>query len=196
MQAVTACATVDSAKTVSISFTNVDMSASQTVTVTLTSAASFVVSSAEVITGSAINSFNDFGAAEQVNIKTLAASNYSLNGKTLSVTLPSKSVAMIRLSPPVGAQSGMMRENYGNAFAIKTGSHRSILISSSTAIKTPVTVSLYGIDGRTLIDRFTTTFDDGKKMYVLGNGRLGRGVYLVRINGENVNVAEKVIVSR
>ncbi|HEX2956420.1 MAG TPA: alpha-L-arabinofuranosidase C-terminal domain-containing protein, partial [Chitinispirillaceae bacterium] len=100
VQAVTSFASVDKDGIVSISFTNADISATQAVTVNLTSKIeSYSVKSAEVITGPAINSYNEYGKDETVYIKPLSSSSYSLSGKTLNVTLPSKSVVMIRLQP-------------------------------------------------------------------------------------------------
>jgi alpha-L-arabinofuranosidase len=57
------------------------------------------VSAAQVITGPAKDSYNDYAQTERVNIQTLGASNCSISGKTLQVTLPSKSVVMLVLTP-------------------------------------------------------------------------------------------------
>lgn len=197
IQAVTAFASIDTLGMVNISFTNVDMSATHAVTVTLTSSAtSYSVKSAEVITGNEINSCNEFGQGEQVNIKTLDASSYNLEGKTLSVTLPSKSVVMMRLEPPVSAQPGNMMEHAINTFTVKAGPGRAVVISSSACMKTPVTVSLYGIDGRALIDRVSTKLDSGNNIRILENTLKSRGVYLVRITGDNLDLTQQVLVYR
>jgi alpha-N-arabinofuranosidase len=194
MAAVTAFASVDSTGVVNISFTNVDLTDTRKVTVTLTSGKpSYTIRSAEVVTGSAINSCNDFGAAEQVNIKTLEASSYSINGKTLSVTLPTKSIVMIRLEPPTAVQYGSFMKYGAESFLVKAGSHGTVSISSSVDRKTPVTVSLYSADGRTLIDRATKTFEAGT--CIIGN-HIGKGVYLVKVTGNNVNFTKQVVVSR
>lgn len=195
VQAVTSFASVDSTGTISISFTNVDMSATQRITVTLTSSqAAYVVKSAEVITGPAINTANEYGANEQVNIKALDPSSYTLTGKTLSVTLPSKSVAMIRLVPPTAVQSASLLKNSSNTFSIKAGSNRNVLITSSANINTPVTISLYGIDGRTLIDKVSRVFGSDNNTCVMGNNLESRGAYLVKVKGDNVNLTQQVIV--
>ena len=197
IQAVTTVASVDSTGMVNISFTNIDMSATRSVTVTLTSSkASYTVKSAEVITGSAINTCNVFGAAEQVNIKTLDASSYNLNGKTLSVTLPSKSIVMIRLMPPVAVKPGSLLKNGKNTFSVQAGPNGTMHINSSVSMNTPVTISLYSVDGKTLIDRVSRTLERGNNVCVLGNNLKNRGVYLVKLTGDNVNFAKKVIVSR
>jgi alpha-N-arabinofuranosidase len=197
IQAVTAFASVEKSGIVNISFSNVDKSATQAITVTLTSGVeSYTVKSAEVITGDAINSFNDFGKSEVVNIKPLASSNYSMSGKTLTVTLPSKSISMIRLLPPgVGVQSGNMIKNVISSFSVKAGANGSVVVSSSVNHQFPVSISVCGIDGRTLVDRVSTRFDNGS-ICVSGDKSLSNGTYLVKIKGDNINLTKQIVISR
>ena len=195
-----AAATVDDNGIVNISITNVDLASTHDVTVTLTSdAEKYTVKSAEVVTGPALNSGNDFGKDEVVNIKTLDESNYSLEdeGKTLKVTMPTKSVVMVRLQPPTSTyrQHGNMLNNSVDAFSIKAGPQGTI-ITSSASRKTPVTISLYSVDGRVLLDKVSKTFDAGSNSFVLKNNTTGAGVYLVKINGTGINLTKQVIVSR
>lgn len=90
--------TVDSAGGVNISLVNVDLNASRTVDVTLDSDwAAYGVSNAQVITGAQKDTYNDFGQPESVNSQPLEASAFRACGKSLSVTLPAKSVVMFRL---------------------------------------------------------------------------------------------------
>ena len=91
---------VDDQGHVNISLANVDLVNTRTIEVTINSSkTSYAVSTAQVITGPAKDSYNDYAQAEKVNIQTLPASNCSISGKTLQVTLPSKSVAMLVLTP-------------------------------------------------------------------------------------------------
>jgi alpha-N-arabinofuranosidase len=93
-------ATVNDTGQVHINLANVDLAKTHDVTVTLTSStASYFISKAEVITGPAKDSFNDFGKAEVVNIQPLADASYQACGKKAKVTLPSKSIVMLTLEP-------------------------------------------------------------------------------------------------
>jgi alpha-N-arabinofuranosidase len=93
-------ATVDDTGGVNISLVNVDLVDSRSVDIKLNSdTTSYVVTGAQVITGDAKDAFNDFGEPERVNAQPLAASSFQACGRTLSVTLPSKSVVMFRLDP-------------------------------------------------------------------------------------------------
>jgi alpha-N-arabinofuranosidase len=198
LPAVNAAASVDDSSYVNISFTNIDLDATRPVTATLTSThAGYKVISAEVVTGAAITSCNNFSAAEQVNIQTLAASNYSIAGKVLTATLPTKSVVMFRLYPTdVAVQPGSLQNSRANDFSVKAGSRGTVLITSSVSGKTPLTISLYSVDGRTLMERVSRTFEAGNSTCVLGSNSICNGAYVVSITGRNINVSKRVIAAR
>jgi alpha-N-arabinofuranosidase len=195
--AISAAASVDAGGFVNVSLTNCDLSATRKVTVTLTSShAEYRVVSAEVVTGSEYTTTNPFGNAEQVNIQPLAASTYSVSGKTLTVTMPKTSVVMIRLLPTdVAVQPGSLK-NRRDAYSIAAGPHGTVFITSPANRNTPVTVSLYGIDGRTLMSRTSRTFDAGGSTIVPGNEARGKGVCLVKLSGEGVNLYKHVVLAR
>lgn len=91
---------VDDQGRVNISLVNVDLVNTRTIQVTINSSkSSYAASVAQVITGPAKDSYNDYAKTETVNIQTLAPSSCSLSGKTLRVTLPSKSVVLVTLTP-------------------------------------------------------------------------------------------------
>ena len=86
---ISAGTTVDDQGRVNISLANVDLVNTRTVQITLTSSkASYSVASAQVITGAAKDTYNDFGQAERVNIQTLPAASCGVSGKSIRVTLP------------------------------------------------------------------------------------------------------------
>ncbi|MBN1306689.1 MAG: T9SS type A sorting domain-containing protein [Chitinispirillaceae bacterium] len=192
--AINAAASVDDSGYVNVSLVNVDLSATRQVAVTLTSSkASYTVKSAEVVTGPAMNSCNDFGKAEQVNIQTFDASNYSIEGKTLTVKMPSKSVVMIRLLSPTAVQSGNLPKSGTEVFSVEAGSHGRVLVTSSVSRKAPVTFSLYRVDGRTLINKTVKSFESGASVF---ESNIGRGVYLIRITGAGINLSKKILVAK
>jgi alpha-N-arabinofuranosidase len=98
--AVSATASTNDAGQVNVSLVNLDLTSARDVTITIDGPATrYALAAAQVITGPAKDTFNDFGQAERVNIQPLAATSYQLCGRKLKVTLPSKSVAMFRLDP-------------------------------------------------------------------------------------------------
>jgi len=91
---------VDSQGHVNVSLANVDLTSTHTVQITVSGGKSaYAVSAAQVITGPAKDSYNDFAKAETVNIQPLAGSSCSSSGTSVQVTVPSKSVVMLILTP-------------------------------------------------------------------------------------------------
>lgn len=196
--AVSAAATVNSSNEIYISLTNIDLTATRTVTITLTNTtADPAVGLAQIVTGPAKNSYNNYGATETVNVQPFAAANYSKTGtRTYSVNLPARSIVMLGLGI-TATQPGTSIKNRGEgAFSIRSGSKGTVIISSSVIRKAPVTVSLYGVDGRTLIDRISKTFEAGNSACVLGSNLNGRGVYIVKITGADIDLSKKVVIAR
>jgi hypothetical protein len=194
--AINVAATVDASGVVNVSFVHVDLTATRKVSITLTGGKPpYTIKSAEVITGSAYNSTNPFGSAEQVNIKPLDASSYSISGgNVLSVTLPSKSVSMIRLIPD-GYTSTSQRDNrlVSKVFSIKSGTNGAILVSTNVNQRTPVTISLYSVNGKSLIGKSTGNVGTGT--FAIGKN-LGKGIYLVKISSEYGNFTIQVAITR
>ncbi|HEX2957406.1 MAG TPA: T9SS type A sorting domain-containing protein, partial [Chitinispirillaceae bacterium] len=120
---------------------------------------------------------------------------YSVSdGNVLTVTLPSKSVSMIRLMPVVSTQQrGGTFGNFQSGFSVKSGADRNILISSTLNKQTPMTVSIYSVNGKTLIGKVSRNIGTGS--FTIGNN-LGKGVYLVTISGNNENVTKQVAITR
>lgn len=93
-------ATVDDAGGVNLSLVNVDLSSPRSIDVTLSSgAAAYAVSSAQVLTGAAKDSYNDFAQPEAIRPQPLPAASYQACGRSLRVSLPAKSVVQLRLDP-------------------------------------------------------------------------------------------------
>ena len=92
--------TVDSQGHINVSLANVDLVNTRTIQITVTGGKSaYAVSTAQVITGPGKDSYNDFAKSETVNIQPLAGSSCAISGTSLQVTLPSKSVVMLVLTP-------------------------------------------------------------------------------------------------
>ena len=80
---------------INISLANVNPNKDIIVDIDLRGIANFANVKGEIITSEKMNDYNDFGKPEKVNIKSF--SNFKLENKKLTVTLPSKSVVTINL---------------------------------------------------------------------------------------------------
>ncbi len=199
MQAVTTVTTVDKSGVINMSFTNVDLSATRKVNATITTTAKEIkVLSAEVITGESHSAANDFGQTEKVNIQTLPTSAYTLNDKALSVTLPSKSIVMIRLQTDLtgiidGANKAKPKIS-NESFNVKTGTDGKIAVISSINSDSPISISLYSIDGKTLLNKSLTTLCQNQDICVFDKP-MSKGAYLIKLTGSGVNLTKRVFVS-
>ena len=193
-----AAATVDDSGYVNISLVNNDLTSTREVSVVLTGGENeYTIVSAEVVSGPNMNSCNDFGKEEVVNIESLDESNYILEEKTVNVTMPTKSVVMIRLkSPKTGVRSGRFLNNGAEAFSLASGRNGSVVVNSTVANKTPVTASLHTINGKIMVNSFESSLVSGRNTIGFNNKVTGNGIYLVKITGKGINLAQKIVIAR
>jgi alpha-N-arabinofuranosidase len=96
--AISAGTSLDDTGAIHLSLVNVDLAGPRTLGVTISGGKdAYVITRAEIVTGEAKDTYNDFGQPEHVNIQKLAASSCTIAGKSLEVTLPAKSVVMLTL---------------------------------------------------------------------------------------------------
>lgn len=144
-----------------------------------------------------MNSNNPFGGAETVFIKDFAASNYSLSnsGKTLTATLPARSIVMFRLKlPPV---KNVNEKNYSNKkFSISVKADCIELTNACISKNTPVAISLYGIDGKLIVDKYNGTIGLGDKNVVWKpqNRLLGKNTYIIKVRIGDVVQSKQIIL--
>ncbi|NLG18135.1 MAG: T9SS type A sorting domain-containing protein, partial [Fibrobacter sp.] len=200
MPAVSAAASVNKSGIVNVSLTNIDLTQSRTVNITLANAdGNFECTSAKVVTGPAKNSWNNYNQQETVNMKDLASSNYSKTGdRSFKVTLPPMSIAMLSFTNPTGVDfnNTVSNLNKRSDFSVGSGSNGSITVTSLVSNRTPVSISLYRLNGKTLLHDVNCTFETGKSSITLGKSKLKKGVYLVKITGKDINLSKQVAVSR
>jgi alpha-N-arabinofuranosidase len=95
LPSVTASASKDSTGKIHISLGNINPNKDVPVEIDLRGGNKLSKASGEIITGTAMNSFNDFDKPEEVNIKKF--SQFELKDNLLQITLPSKSVVTVEI---------------------------------------------------------------------------------------------------
>jgi alpha-N-arabinofuranosidase len=93
--AISASASRDSQGIINITLANVDPKNNQTVSITFDTETRYEIVKAEVITAPAMNTYNDFGKAEEVSLKQFDGAK--LNKNTVNISMPSKSVVLVSL---------------------------------------------------------------------------------------------------
>jgi alpha-N-arabinofuranosidase len=190
--------TVDKNGNVNISVNNMDLTASGEITFTLTSSVDqYTMESAQILTGAALNSANPFGGEEIVIIKPFAASNYTLtgNGKTLTATLPARSVVMFRLNPPTSGTE-VHSEKTADKFSIKTGLQGTILVKLEVNKKTPLTIEVFTLDGKCLVENYSGSLEPGMHMvnWKPKNKINGSNVYVLKVKAGNFIQSKRIIL--
>jgi hypothetical protein len=82
------------------------------------------------------------------------------------------------------------------AFSIRSGSNGTVFINASMQQKTPVTISLYSIDGKTLVESTSRILQEGKSTCVIGNDLRRNGMFIVKITGADFSISKKVLVTK
>ena len=193
---INASASVDSAGKLHISMCNTHATANQNCAITLKNApSSYATCTGTIINGPKYNSFNDYGHVEPVNIQNFDATNFSLSGTTLTVTVPAHSVITLELSPVPVNISHKMEQNSGvwSATPLQGGAIR---LQGSGFKGTSVSLTLFGVDGRTVVASDFVSMESGKSVQWMPNKNTGAGVYIVKITaGERVST-HRLFLSR
>ena len=195
LNVLTASASVDKSDAVHISVNNIHATAAQPLTITL-NGGSYKSISGQIVNGPSITSFNDYNAEEKVNLKDFASSNFSLDENTVSVTLPAHSVVMLKLSAQETAVSDAQRIVGDAGVSIATAPGGRIIVSDGDR-KTPLTISVVGLDGKRI---------DGRIVYGRGPAHdivwrpivreRAHGICVVNVKAGKMTAIRKTILTR
>lgn len=188
-------ASVDSMGKLHVSMCNTHISDADTVTITLNNASTYSSCSGTIITGPTDSSYNDFSAAEKVNIQNFPGA--TMSGKTVTVPVPGHSVVTLELIPATGTTWNPKMANSAKAWSVEALAGGAIKVWSSVAEESRVSLSLFGIDGRTIaFDQITIKPGERSIVWQPGKRALCAGVYIMSINDGKQTVAQRIAISR
>ena len=95
IKSISSSASIDTNGLIHITLTNVNPNNEAKVKVELSGSGQKEFVRGEIITAAEINSYNDFGKEEEVTLKEFK--NVSVNGSSIDIELPAKSIVMIEL---------------------------------------------------------------------------------------------------
>ena len=194
---ISASSSVGSTHKLHISLCNTHATATHTVTISI-NGPPYSSCTGTIVTGPSYNSYNDFGAAENVNIQSFSGATLN-NGNAVTVPMPAHSVVTLELTeaPPsindlVAARSSLSRMN---AALTADGS---IVVHYSTSRAVPLSLTLYGADGRTIAAESNETLDPAGNSFVWNpkKNNLKANVYILKISAGNESTARRLIVAR
>jgi alpha-L-arabinofuranosidase len=194
LNALNASASINSEGKLHISIGNIHATAAQTLTITI-NGGTFSNVSGQIVTGPNFNSYNDYNTAERVNIQPFAASNFSLSGNSLTVTLPKHSVVMLSLSPTgtgvIGHASGVLRNS-----SIVPLPGRRIMVVHRVKSALPVTLSLFTVDGRMVVPPHQFTATPDVKRYIWFPALHDRGIhcFVLKVAAGGVTTSRRVVL--
>ena len=192
-----ASASVDASNVLHISVVNTHDANSQALTINLNnSPRTYTTVTGQMVNGASITSgITSFTATDTASLQTFT--NFSLAGTTITTTLPAHSVVMLTVSPQVGVSAPDPIRS-ADEFSIKTAAGGRIAVNYPATHKTPVRLSLYGIDGRTLVETYNGAIEAGQKTLVWQpkNCNIGTNVYIVKLEAGEVTTSERLVITR
>lgn len=192
----TASASLDSTNRVNITMSNSDLANAINIQIQLNGSTTYTSAAGQIITADNVTALNDFGKAEQVNIQPFAENAYTLEGKKLTVNVPSKSVVLLILTPAgtAAASSSYGRQNRGGCSV--TTRDGSIVMHFSTATRTPGKLFLFGVDGR-IIAQTGVNQQRGNSQFVWQPKETSttNGMYIVSVSTEDFSIRRKVTIT-
>ncbi|MBN1127337.1 MAG: hypothetical protein JXA71_00015 [Chitinispirillaceae bacterium] len=190
----TASASVNSAGMLHLSVNNIHATAAQNLTITLTGG-SYNAISGQIVNGPAINSYNDYNVAERVNLQPFAATNYSLSGSTVTVTLPAHSVVMLALTPSGTGTVGRAAAS-PESFSVTALPGNRIAVSAGIKEVVPVTLSLFTLDGRSMAPpfRFTARPGDEARVWQPELRLNGTNAFVVKVTADGKSASKRIVL--
>jgi alpha-L-arabinofuranosidase len=192
---ISASASVDGTGKLHISMCNTNATSTHTVAITLNNAPVYTSCTGTVINGPSYNSYNDFGVAENVNIQNFTGA--TLAGNTVNLTMPVHSVVTLELTPAVGVIKQSLNA-IKPSFVIGTAAGGTIVLRSTVAARTPFTLGLYTVDGRSVVETCKGTLEPGRKTFVWRPKNLGMGtnVYIVKMKSGESTLSQRALFDK
>jgi alpha-N-arabinofuranosidase len=192
LDVLTASASLDSSNKLHISISNIHATDEQSLAITL-NGGNYKEITGQIVNGPAINSYNDYNTEETVNLKPFASSNFSMDGNKVNVTMPAHSVVMLELSPQ-GTGTVNQPIRIQKQCSIKALPGERIVFTHGFLQPTPITVSLFTIDGKTVVPSFRTVTEAGKNSLVWHPEMrsLGNNIFIVRMVAGSVTESQRL----
>jgi alpha-N-arabinofuranosidase len=193
MAILNASASIDSTGTTHISIVNTHDATDQSLAITLDNPpAGYTKVSGQIVNGKSITSgTTGFDATDTVSLEDF--DDVSLSGTSITTKIPAHSVVMLTVgnTTEIRTTTTATRTETFSLCAVPGGK----IVITGTAVPTaPVRLSLYTIDGRTLIERFTSSTPGRQGMVWQPKSRIGNGIYIVKVEAGRVSKTQQLML--
>ncbi|MBN2189409.1 MAG: hypothetical protein JW699_08135 [Chitinispirillaceae bacterium] len=183
--------------TVRVSVVNTHYSATQSLTITFSGG----TPRAGTATGQVVNGANPTSGITSITATDTASlqayTGFTLSGQQITTTLPAHSVVMFTVPLTSAGVSAPEVVRTARDFSILSEAGGRIIVNYTAVGKTPVSLELYGVDGRTLVESFTGILDQGQKRLVWKpRSVLGSNLYIVKLRAGEVEKSERLVITK
>ncbi|MBN1760611.1 MAG: hypothetical protein JW863_19945 [Chitinispirillaceae bacterium] len=203
MPILTASASIDAENAVHATIVNTHATANQNLTMNLTNlpgGLAFEDSdwSANVVNGNTINSgITSFSSTDTVSLQPF--DDFSVSGNTVTAQIPAHSVVTFTAKKTTGvSESSIEAAVKAPLYSITPVAGGKIIVHCSVARSTPVRLSMYSIDGRSVLESYTGTVGAGSNGLVWQTkAGIGTNAYIVKvtIEGEATHT-QRIVLAR
>lgn len=196
MPVINASASVDAAKKLHISIVNTHDAAAQDITINIAGAATaYTKVTGQIVNGDKITSgITSFGSTDTASLQDFTGA--AISGSKVTAKIPAHSVVMLECSFPVATEmsKAVLRSEPVSLTATANGK---IIVKYAAMRTTPISLSLYSADGRSVLDQYSGTLrQNSDGLTWEPKHRTANGVYVVKIEAGSFSKSERVVFTK
>jgi hypothetical protein len=187
-----ASSSIDSNNVLHISIVNTHDNAAQDVTIDITGG-TYNTISGEIVNGASVTSgTTSFDATDTVTLKAFTGA--TLSNSKITTKIPAHSVVMLAVAKDVSIKMPGAVSHSG-PISISAKDQGKIFVNYSTKQNTPIHISLYSIDGRTVIDSYIGNLVPGSNSFVW-QPKTSNGLYIVKLEAGKVSMKQQIVFAQ
>jgi alpha-L-arabinofuranosidase len=202
MPILTASASINAEKTLHATIVNTHATAAQSLTVNLTNlpaGLSYTEEewSGEIVNGSTITSgITSFSSNDTVTL--LPFDGFTVSGNAVTAQIPAHSVVTLRAKKGTAVTVPSIEKETATPTYMLAANGGKIVVRATEAAAAPIRISLFGIDGRTLLESHNGKIPAGTRSFSWQpKARVGTNTYIIKLEVEGKTVlAQRVVLTK
>lgn len=196
MPVINASASVDATKKLHISIVNTHDAAAQDITINIAGAIpAYTKVTGQIVNGDKITSgITSFDSKDTVSLQDFAGA--TISGSKVTAKIPAHSVVMLECTFPVAAEMSKAVWR-SEPVSLATTRDGKIIVKCAAMRNTPISLSLYSADGRSVLDQYSGTLrQNSNGLTWEPKNRTANGVYVVKIEAGSFSKSERVVFTK